>query len=106
MTGLDVVAVDPSVRAPGTLAQHYSPRAHVCMEVNEKCEAIIALAEVDTPLGLVRLASPDNAAQYAHVLYAAMRDADHRGYSCIAVIPPTGGGIAAAVRDRITRASN
>ncbi|CAB5041724.1 unannotated protein [freshwater metagenome] len=105
VSGLDVVAVDPSVRAPGTLAQHYSPRAHVCMEVNEKCEAIIALADVDTPLGMVRLASPDTAAQYAHELYAAMREADHRGYTCIAVIPPSGEGISAAVRDRITRAS-
>jgi L-threonylcarbamoyladenylate synthase len=75
------------------------------MEVNEKCEAIIALAEVDTPLGLTRLAAPDTAGEYAHELYSAMREADHRGYSCIAVIPPEGGGIAAAVRDRITRAS-
>ncbi|CAB4717845.1 unannotated protein [freshwater metagenome] len=75
------------------------------MEVNEKCEAIIALADVDTPLGMVRLASPDTAAQYAHELYAAMREADHRGYTCIAVIPPSGEGISAAVRDRITRAS-
>jgi L-threonylcarbamoyladenylate synthase len=38
-------------------------------------------------------------------LYAALRHGDSQGLSTICVIPPSGDGLAIAIRDRLLRAS-
>jgi L-threonylcarbamoyladenylate synthase len=63
------------------------------------------LADVDTPPGVVRLSAPRTAVEYAQALYAALREADALGINRVVAVPPTGDGIAVAVRDRLARAA-
>jgi L-threonylcarbamoyladenylate synthase len=69
-------------------------------------QGLIAMVDMATPDGVVRLASPKSNDEFARVLYAALRDADARGLSQVVVIQPKGGGIAIAIRDRLNRASS
>jgi L-threonylcarbamoyladenylate synthase len=69
-------------------------------------EGFIALAEIPTPEGVIRLASPENSDEYARVLYACLRAADEKGLQTVVVEQPQGNGIAIAIRDRLTRAAN
>jgi L-threonylcarbamoyladenylate synthase len=66
---------------------------------------LLAPAEVPTPLGLVRLATPESAEQYAAVLYAALREADALQLSDVLAVPPSSGVLAEAVRDRLRRSA-
>ena len=68
-------------------------------------QGFIALADVATPSGAIRLASPADKDEYARTLYAALRDGDAQGLKTIAVIQPSGNGLAIAIRDRLMRAS-
>ncbi len=103
-----------TVRAPGTLASHYSPRARVILvrspsdvpiDVDDVTTGLLALGEVPTPPGVVRLSEPSDAGEYARVLYAALREADALGLRTVLAIPPDAAGIGAAVIDRLTRAA-
>jgi len=94
------------IRAPGTLTRHYSPRAKVVTgRVARAGEGMIALKEVPTSAGAIRLAEPESIEDYGRQLYAAFRRADASGIEVIVVTPPAGDGLAAAIRDRISRAS-
>jgi L-threonylcarbamoyladenylate synthase len=104
------------VRAPGTLASHYSPRAHVTIATREQVTAaeshqheatvgLLALDDVPTPAGVVRLSAPVTAADYARVLYSALREADALDLQTVLAVPPPPAGIGAAVIDRLTRAA-
>ena len=98
------------VRAPGTLASHYTPKKQLVLTTeyelrNSQGGALIAMQDIETPVGFKRIASPENADQYAHILYSALREADKSSKGVIYAIPPTGGGIAAAIRDRLNRAA-
>ena len=98
------------VRAPGTLASHYTPKKQLVLTTeyelrNSQGGALIAMQDIETPVGFKRIASPENADQYAHILYSALREADKSSKGVIYAIPPTGGGIAAAIRDRLSRAA-
>jgi L-threonylcarbamoyladenylate synthase len=108
-----------TVRAPGTLPSHYAPSARVVLaDVAEVAHVdgesargqrpttgLLALAEIPTPAGLVRLAAPDSAAQYAAVLYAALREADALQLVRVLAVPPSSGALADAVRDRLRRSA-
>tara|TARA_Y200000002_G_scaffold281897_1_gene235952 strand:+ start:926 stop:1537 length:612 start_codon:yes stop_codon:yes gene_type:complete len=102
------------VRAPGMLAAHYSPRASVLLveevELPEQAmpsgAGVIAPSGVPTPPGLVRLSEPSTTEEYAADLYRALREADSLQLSTVVVVPPSGAGLADAVRDRITRAAH
>lgn len=101
-------------RAPGTLASHYAPRARVQLLDSEAladlpAEAsigIIALSDVNTPAGLVRLTAPNNDDDYAASLYRALREADSLGLELVVAVPPKGSGLADAIRDRLQRAAH
>ena len=101
---------ESDVRAPGTLASHYAPSKQLQLITQNELHdthpgALIAMSDVETPIGFNRIATPTNANEYAQMLYAAIRDADKSSESVIYVVPPTGGGIAAAIRDRLNRAA-
>ena len=101
---------ESDVRAPGTLASHYAPNKDLKLttqsELREKTPgALIALSDIKTPIGFNRIASPANANEYAQILYSSLRDADKSSEPVIYAVPPTGGGIAAAIRDRLNRAA-
>ena len=101
---------ESDVRAPGTLASHYAPNKELKLttqsELIEKTPgALIALSDIKTPTGFNRIATPKNANEYAQILYSSLRDADKSSEPVIYAVPPTGGGIAAAIRDRLNRAA-
>ncbi len=102
-----------TVRTPGMLAAHYAPTATVKVinaasniEPGATGACLLAPSDVSTPIGMTRIGSPRDAHEYAQVLYAALREADQLHATVIYVIPPEGPGIAAAVRDRISRAAH
>lgn len=96
----------PTIRVSGSLEQHYSPKAKISLDGNVSMgDGFIALIDLDTPDGAVRLASPETLEDFARTLYAALREGDKRGIERIVVIPPEGDGLAIAIRDRLTRAA-
>jgi L-threonylcarbamoyladenylate synthase len=114
VTGLEV-GTTSAVRAPGTLASHYAPQAQVRIVSRDAVDAVdapddaswglLALADVDTPGHLVRLSAPDDADEYARVLYASLREADALGLTTVLAVAPPTQGIGAAVLDRLSRAA-
>lgn len=112
VTGLSVDEGVSQVRASGTLEQHYAPKAKVVLldsenpDVNRAAGAgFLALEKFPTPDGAIRLASPTSDDDYARVLYDALRAGDRRNLPAIYVVPPSGDGVAVAIRDRLKRAS-
>jgi L-threonylcarbamoyladenylate synthase len=109
VTGLSTLSVDGAdvVRVSGSLENHYAPAAKVLLcEVPIVGQGFIAHKNIETPQGVIRLASPSNDEEFAQILYSALREADAQGLSEVVVIQPIGMGIGAAIRDRLARASN
>ena len=106
-TGLTLVEKsEDEIRVSGSLENHYSPLAKVILDSPAKSgEGFIALADIQTPEGAIRLATPRDVDEYARLLYSALRSGDSQGISVIAVIAPLGDGLAVAIRDRLLRAS-
>jgi L-threonylcarbamoyladenylate synthase len=97
---------DSQIRVSGSLEKHYAPNAKVILDVSAIAgQGFIAPADVATPPGAIRLASPANTDEYARTLYSALRDGDAQGLETIAIIQPSGDGLAIAIRDRLMRAS-
>jgi L-threonylcarbamoyladenylate synthase len=101
-------AVDSNaIRVSGSLASHYAPVATVVLDQSPVAgQGFIAMADVTTPDGVVRLAAPKNDEEFARVLYAALRAADEQGLQTVVVAQPAGDGIAIAIRDRLKRAAH
>ena len=107
-TGIEVINVrDSQIRVSGSLETHYAPAAKLLLcETPIQGQGFIALASIQTPPGVIRLASPENDEEFAHVLYSALREADSQSLTEVVVIQPIGTGIAVAIRDRLARAAN
>ena len=94
------------IRISGSLASHYSPKAKVLIEGKPKAgDGFVALSEVPTPPGAIRLAAPKTIQQYSSILYQAMRIGDQKKLKKVFFIMPEGSGIALAIRDRLKKAS-
>jgi hypothetical protein len=65
----------------------------------------LALADIPTPAGLLRLGSPVNLEEFAHELYGCLRAGDDLLLETIYVVPPSGDGLAHAINDRLQRAA-
>jgi L-threonylcarbamoyladenylate synthase len=107
-TGLEVVGVveESAIRVSGSLETHYAPAATVVLDRSPvPGQGFIAMADVATPDGVVRLAAPKTHEEFARALYAALRAADDQKLQIVVVIQPQGAGIAIAIRDRLKRAS-
>jgi L-threonylcarbamoyladenylate synthase len=106
-TGLKVSEnINSDIRVSGSLEKHYAPNAKVILEVQASAgQGFIAPADIETPPGAIRLASPADTDEYARTLYSALRDGDAQGLESIAIIQPSGDGLAIAIRDRLMRAS-
>jgi L-threonylcarbamoyladenylate synthase len=103
----DEAVEDPQIRVSGSLESHYAPVATVALDQSPVAgQGFIAMADVATPDGVVRLASPKSDFEFARVLYAALRAADEQGLKSVVVAQPAGDGIALAIRDRLKRASS
>jgi len=108
-TGLAAVGSveNAEIRVSGSLDSHYAPVATVVLDQSPVAgQGFIAMADVPTPDGVLRLAAPTNHDEFARVLYAALRAADEHGLKTVVVEPPAGDGISVAIRDRLKRASN
>jgi L-threonylcarbamoyladenylate synthase len=118
LLGVDV-PVGGTTRAPGTLPTHYAPDARVeVLTVAELGARADQLLTAGTTVGLlapsgaghadermVTLATPEDAEEYARVLYAALRRADDLGLDVVLAVPPPAHGIGLAVVDRLRRAA-
>jgi L-threonylcarbamoyladenylate synthase len=107
VAALPVSRTGSAVRAPGGLASHYAPRARVHLDGEPTAGAgLLALATVPTAAGVVRLASPKDARDFAAALYRALRDADTLGLTDIWAVPPDdASALSTAIRDRLARAA-
>jgi L-threonylcarbamoyladenylate synthase len=109
VTGLTAVSIDgvDEIRVSGSLENHYAPAAKVLLcEVPIVGQGFIAHKNIETPQGVIRLASPGNDEEFAQILYSALRAADAQALSEVVVIQPIGMGIGVAIRDRLARAAN
>jgi L-threonylcarbamoyladenylate synthase len=95
-----------NVKAPGLLKSHYSPDCRIILSGLSKpgC-GLIALADIPTPAGVVRLASPRNNYEFAQSLYMALRLADSKKITTVYVVPPKSQEIGVAINDRLLKAS-
>jgi len=96
----------PGIKFSGSFKKHYAPRCRVTFfEQPIDGAGFLALNVIETPKGMVRLASPATVEEYAHLLYSTFRAADHRNLNILAVIPPEGEGLVAAINEKIEKAS-
>jgi L-threonylcarbamoyladenylate synthase len=115
VTGIDItkafdqkseISSEPKIRVSGSLENHYAPKAKVFLDVHPVADSgFIALDSIDTPDGVIRLASPKTVEEFARVLYSALRDGDHRNLDAIYIAQPNGDGLAIAIRDRLSRSA-
>jgi L-threonylcarbamoyladenylate synthase len=98
---------EKEIRVSGSLDSHYAPVATVVLDQSPVAgQGFIAMADVATPDGVMRLAAPKSDEEFAQVLYAALRAADEQGLKTVVVAQPAGDGIAIAIRDRLKRAAH
>ena len=103
---LKIVGSTNEIKTPGALPAHYSPKAKVVTQgVAKQGEGFLALANIETPQGAIRLATPLTVDQFAKQLYESLRSADQKGLTKVVVVPPDGDGLAMAIRDRLNKAS-
>ncbi len=106
-TGAALTEEGSQIRVSGALENHYAPAAKVLLDIQPQAgDGFIALAEVETPQGVVRLAAPTSHEDFARSLYAALRSADQQKLARVIVYQPIGDDIAVAIRDRLFKASN
>jgi len=118
--------------APGMLAAHYAPAAKVILCSSDEVVAVAvellshdAEVEADAPsdgsarvvgvlaphsleglpFEVIELEPAGEGVDYAHALYARLRQADRLGITDLLCIPPLPAGMGAAVLDRLERAA-
>jgi L-threonylcarbamoyladenylate synthase len=105
-TGLKVSSAESNIRVSGSLENHYAPNATVDLNRTPIAgEGFIALADIQTPANVIRLAAPNSVEDFARLMYAALREGDAQGLKSVVVTEPDGDGLALAIRDRLMRAS-
>jgi hypothetical protein len=88
------------------LLKHYSPKSTVV--INEKPEpgdGLIALRSVETPLKVIRLASPEDLEEFAQQLYESFRLGDSMNVKRIVAMVPQGDELEIAILDRLRKAA-
>ena len=112
ITGVAVATTSTDApRVSGSLDSHYSPLAKVVLIDAEStiefgsAAGFLALAQVPTPTGLLRLGSPATIDDFAHELYGCLRAGDDLNLETIYVVQPVGQGLAQAINDRLQRAA-
>ncbi len=94
------------IRVSGSLENHYAPKAKVILDqIPIAGSGFIALENIPTPTGVIRLAAPKSVEEFARVLYESMREGDHQNLATIFIEQPMGEGLAVAIRDRLSRSA-
>jgi L-threonylcarbamoyladenylate synthase len=105
-TGLKVSTAETNIRVSGSLEKHYAPSASVHLNrLPVSGEGFIAMANIRTPEGAHRLASPVDVEEFARILYEALRNGDRINLNEIKVMLPKGDGLASAIKDRLIKSS-
>lgn len=100
-------APSKQIKAPGMLVAHYSPNAKIYLSgAPSPGDGYIALSDLPTPTGAIRLASPKGNEEYAQILYESLRFADIMGLKNVFVVPPHNQGVGVAINDRLAKAAN
>ena len=95
-----------NTRVSGSLENHYAPKAKVILDQKPLSgSGFIALQDIETPEGVIRLASPETVEDFARVLYESLREGDHQNLENIYIEQPLGDGLAVAIRDRLSRSA-
>ena len=103
-TNKDLSGLD--IRVSGSLENHYAPKAKVILDQEPIAgSGYIALEEIPTPVGVIRLAAPKSVEEFARTLYESMREGDHQNLAFIYIEQPKGAGLAVAIRDRLSRSA-
>ena len=106
VTGLKVTDAQNEIRVSGSLENHYAPEATVVLDTTPQSgDGYIAMSDKPTPVGVIRLASPQSVEEYARILYASLRDGDSQKINRICIDQPQGDGLAIAICDRLQRAA-
>jgi L-threonylcarbamoyladenylate synthase len=106
-TGSQLSQSGTEIRVSGSLENHYAPEAKVILDVApQPGDGFLALAAVETPAGVIRLAAPLTHEEFARILYSSLRSADQQRLARVVVHQPLGDDIAVAIRDRLLRASH
>ena len=101
-----VSAPSNEIKAPGMLSSHYSPNAKIYLSgAPSPGDGYIALSDLPTPAGAIRLASPKDNEEYAQILYESLRSADSKGLKNVFVVPPNNQGVGVAINDRLVKAA-
>ena len=96
-----------NIRVSGMLEKHYSPISKVFLDQTPVAgQGYLALSNIKTPPGVVRLGTPINIEEFARVLYQSLRRADELNLESLVVQQPEGEGLAIAIRDRLAKAVN
>jgi len=102
----DLDSSNREIKISGSFETHYSPNAHVVLNgITNPGDGFIALEEIPTPTGAIRLASPRDNVDYAKALYCALRKADSKGIKTVNVITPAEHGIGLAINNRLFKAA-
>jgi L-threonylcarbamoyladenylate synthase len=108
----DATGIEPDTtnkvdtKASGLLESHYAPAAMVILDQTPQAgDGFIALSNIKTPQGVIRLAEPKNNVEYAKVLYQALRSADEQQIKTVHAHLPTGDDIAQAIIDRLNKSA-
>lgn len=94
-----------AIEAPGMMASHYAPTKPLRLDATEARagEFLIGFGDVR---GAASLSASGNPVEAAARLFDLLHQADAAPEPSIAVAPIPGGGLAAAIRDRLTRAAS
>ena len=96
-----------NVKFSGSFEKHYAPKCKVIIDGKEIAGAgFLALSDVETPRGMVRLASPKTTEDFARILYSTFRAADQSGLVSMVVSEPKGEGLSVAIRERLVKAAH
>lgn len=103
---------DAIVQAPGMLASHYAPAAHVRLDVAwiEEDEALLAFGPVRVPGAehartILNLSEAGNLREAAANLFSHLQALDRSGAAVIAAEPVPHHGLGEAINDRLSRAA-
>jgi len=103
---VDFVDMKETIRVSGALEKHYSPRAKVILDMIPKIgQGLIALSDIPTPNGVIRIAAPDSIQEFAQILYRSLRMVDEFNLSEVVVVLPVGEGLEIGIRDRLSKAA-
>jgi len=101
---IDAVEQSRGIEAPGQLASHYAPTKRLRLDATsaQGDEYLIGFGPI---AGDASLSASGNAVEAAANLFDLLHQADAAPQARIAVAPIPGDGLAAAIRDRLRRAS-